>query len=93
MDVVVLTILALACWRVTHLLVSDTETGPWDILETVRWYFGKLKMDKLIACPWCVSIWVGQVIAWIATFFAPSSVPALIVGLALSGFTMLVWKD
>lgn len=68
-----LLILGLATWRISNLLVN--EDGPWECLarlrsvlgvrydETSRPY-GTNVFSKLWTCLWCVSPWVGVVLAF-----------------------------
>ncbi len=61
-------VLALACFRVTRLIVLDTITDPLRDLTVYRLpdsgFAGYVKV--LFDCPWCVGFWVsiGGVIAW-----------------------------
>jgi len=51
---------ALAVWRVTLLVVADELTRPLRELVLRRWDGGRL--EYLLSCPWCASVWVGPVV-------------------------------
>ena len=72
MNVTTLAISILATWRITNLLVA--EGGPGDVLarfrdrigvaydESSRPY-GRNLFAQAFTCIWCLSIWIGWVIA------------------------------
>lgn len=51
-------LLALAAWRVWHLLAEDT------ILDPFRRYV--TRAEDFIACPYCLGFWVS--LAWVGAF-------------------------
>jgi len=51
----------LGVWRVTHLFVA--EDGPWDTLARLRRVLGSGFWGKLVACFYCLSLWVAAPIA------------------------------
>ena len=51
---------ALAVWRVTLLVVADEITRPAREALLRRWAGGRV--DYLLSCPWCASIWVAPVV-------------------------------
>jgi hypothetical protein len=75
----------LAVWRITHMLAR--EDGPWDILQRFRRRIGAGVMGRMVACFYCLSIWVEVPFAW----FLQGSVTETFVGwLALSGGAILL---
>ena len=65
-------ILALATWRISKLLIS--ESGPYEVLAKLRDVVGITynehslpvatnELAKLFLCIWCMSIWVGLLLA------------------------------
>lgn len=82
-----LLIYALACARLTGLIVSDTITEPArDTL--LGWLDDRPKtlgsfVAALIQCPWCAGMWVALVAAPLVWFFHASPV-MLIPALALA---------
>ena len=73
MNIVELLILVLATWRITNLIVDDSEAGPWDILNRIR-YLAGYRYDEMnrpastnivssaMLCFWCLSFWVGFIL-------------------------------
>lgn len=76
-DPVILVTVALAAWRVWHLLALDS--GPWDVIDRARRYVTGLPQDwkegdkipktyrrhlaeEFIECPFCMGFWVS--LAW-----------------------------
>lgn len=63
-----LVLAALACWRVTSLLVY--EDGPGDIFERFRTWAasppGLPSLYGLLDCFWCTSVWVAAPLAALA---------------------------
>ncbi len=75
----------LAVWRITHML--SREDGPWDILVRLRRALGAGMLSKLVACFYCLSVWVALPLAW----FLKGSIAETLVGwLALSGGAILL---
>lgn len=63
-----LAVLALACWRLTSLAVS--EDGPYDVLAKMRskigvrydehsQAYGANIVAEAFTCAWCLSVWLG----------------------------------
>ena len=50
-------VVALATWRVTHLLAN--EDGPGDAIGRIREKLGKSQLVRLMDCFHCTSIWVA----------------------------------
>ncbi len=88
MTFLTLTLLSLACWRMTHLVVSD-EAGPWDVLETLRFYGRRVGLGGLISCPWCSSLWLAGLLC---LTLRARPLDWLIWTLAVSGAAMLAWR-
>jgi len=58
-------ILGLATWRISHMLVW--EDGPFDLFEKTRNRFDEgFFFDRLFACVWCLSVWVGAILVFSA---------------------------
>ncbi len=87
-------ILALAVWRATHLLVCDY--GPWDVFARLRGLVGVTDLPsgervavgglaRLLACHWCVSVWIAAVVAAGAALWGGVGWWALPLWLALAG--------
>lgn len=86
---------ALATWRITHLLVS--EDAPYSLAARFRNYIG-IRYDmnskrvagnelaKLFMCVWCLSVWVGWVLALLVR---PRSI-FLARGLAYSAVSIVI---
>jgi hypothetical protein len=61
-------VFALATWRLSSLL--SAEDGPWGMFAELRRFmgvryddhsipYGTTMPSKLLACVWCLSVWVG----------------------------------
>lgn len=50
---------ALACYRLTRLLVYDV--GPWEVLHRLRVRAGSGELGKALACAHCTGLWVAIV--------------------------------
>jgi hypothetical protein len=80
-------ITALATYRLTRLVLI--EDGPFDVALKLR---GALDPDqrtwlgKGMACPWCISFWIGPALAYLATYTAGL---ILVSGLAASALVGL----
>ncbi len=92
-----LLVLALATWRLSHLLAR--EDGPWDLFRGIRlrvgafetvnggWQ-GKGVLSRLIVCPLCLSVWIA--LALYAAFVAWPWAWGAVVVLGLSGAACIV---
>lgn len=83
---------ALATWRLTELFLD--EEAPFGLASKLRDYIKVqaksnsmlfIEAEKAIACPWCLSVWLGWSVAilqfdkrWFLTGFAYSAVSVLI---------------
>jgi len=78
----------LAVWRITHML--SLEDGPWKLLQRLRRSLGDGMLSQLVACFYCLSIWVALPFAW----FLKGDVAETFVGwLALSGGAILLERQ
>ena len=75
----------LAVWRVTHML--SREDGPWDLVLRLRRSLGTGMPARLVACFYCLSVWVALPFAW---FLKGDAVETLVGWLALSGGASLI---
>jgi len=77
MSIVELLILALATWRITNLFVDDSEQGPYELLDRIRYLAGYRYDEKnrpyatnvvssAMLCFWCFSFWIGLVVLLIS---------------------------
>lgn len=98
MNLPAFTILALACWRLSSLIVR--EEGPWDIFERFRFFLGvrydaeserysDRMLGKLVTCVWCTSIWVS-VLLFVPFSLFPNLTMLIVSPLALSALTILI---
>ena len=103
MNIVELLILVLATWRITNLIVDDSEEGPWGILNRIR-YLAGYRYDKqsrpastniissAMLCFWCSSFWVGFILLLISLL--PYWIGYyILVPFALSAGALLVKKQ
>lgn len=74
-------IFALACYRLTVLVVRDL--GPFNVFAKAR------ARIKMLACPYCVSIWIGAVIVCLTATSEPPIVAACIA-FALSAVAIML---
>jgi hypothetical protein len=51
----------LVVWRLTHLL--SRENGPWDLLAHLRRLAGTGMLGELLACFYCLSLWIAAPLA------------------------------
>lgn len=63
----------LACYRLTVLFSRDA--GPFDVFKLLR------KHSKLVACPYCVSVWLGGFVE--AAFYFSGIVDPWVVMLSI----------
>lgn len=90
-DGVALVVLALATWRLTHLVVS--EGGPFAIFEHLRRLAGAEEPGELVglallfSCVWCFSVWAAALLYIIWRWVPYGEVPLWI--LAASGGSLV----
>lgn len=82
---------ALATWRIAHMLVN--EDGPDDMIINLRTKFlsptmislrptkGERVLKGMFSCVWCMSIWVGAILAILPT---RASVPFALSAVAIA---------
>jgi len=98
-------ILAIATWRLSHLLVS--EDGPFDILFRFRKLIGfqvspsypldetdfewlpQNKLAELFACVWCISIWIGLGF-YVGFMITPTTTLYVALPLSLSAIAVVI---
>lgn len=90
-------ILALVTWRLSSLFVH--EDAPFSLLSAFRHRIG-IKYDenskrvatnelaKLFSCVWCLSVWVG----WLVAFLYYRSAEFVVYGLAYSTVAIVIEK-
>lgn len=82
--IVPLFVAALACWRITNMLLR--EDGPLDLFVKYRTFMGRYpKLAPLAYCVYCLSVWVGVVAAALAfspawPLLAPFALSAVAIG-------------
>lgn len=76
-----LLLIAIATWRLSYMLAS--ETGPFDAFVKLR---TRLPLGGLTSCMYCVSIWTAPVI-WLV-WQTPAQV--VVLWLALSGAALML---
>ena len=90
-------ILCLATWRLTSLL--NTESGPYNVMARLRHLigvrhdeysnvYGKNQIAEMVACHWCLSIWVGIAVA--VSYYLWNDVWWLMLPLALSAVSIII---
>ena len=55
MSIFLFVIIALACWRITHLFAK--EDGPFNIIYIIRKKAGAGFFGSLLDCFYCISVW------------------------------------
>jgi hypothetical protein len=94
-------VLSLATWRLSSLIATPGDDGPWEMFLRIRkfvgvkhdeqtgLYYGTNEFAKGIMCLWCVSVWVGLGLAVLYFFFRE---PVVLCSLpfALSGAAVIV---
>lgn len=97
MSAIEFVILALAVWRVSHML--SMEDGPGDVFERVRRAAGVVEsvnghahaesvLGRLLMCPLCLSVWIAAVFFGVVATL-PVLWPAFYI-LALSGASCII---
>jgi hypothetical protein len=80
MTVVQLVVLALATWRVSNMLADTEQTGPFGLLDKIRYRagvrfgpdglaYGTNGLSKGLLCIYCNSVWIGIGLAVIFYFY------------------------
>lgn len=98
MVAVEISILGLATWRLTSLLVY--EAGPYELLarfrRTIGVYYdersraqGRNEFARAFTCAWCLSVWIGAAVAG-AYYLSSELTVAAALPFALSAIAVLV---
>ena len=105
MTIIDFTILSLAAWRIANLIVDDSEQGPFDVLDKLRYILGirydekgrMMSVDKpviyrelgrAVSCMWCLSLWIGLLLALI-----PYNFRFILWPFAISAMALLINKQ
>jgi hypothetical protein len=80
-------LVALATWRVTHLLAE--EDGPADIIVRGRRWLGDSAIGRAMDCFFCLSLWVAAPFAFA---IARDVTTWILVWLAISGSACLLQR-
>lgn len=76
MDIIEFVVLGLATWRLSSLVATPDDDGPWEMFlrfrkavgveydEQTGMYYGKNEFSRGIMCVWCVSVWIGVVLGF-----------------------------
>lgn len=94
-------IMGLAVWRLSSLVATPGDDGPWEMFlrfrkavgvehdEQTGLYYGKNEFARGIMCIWCVSVWIGIAFAVMYALFGN---PFVLCSLpfALSGMAVIV---
>jgi len=74
-------ILAIATWRVSHMITR--EAGPFDVFKRLR---ERLPLGGLTSCIWCASVWVAAAFVIVYALIHPVALAdGLILVPAVSG--------
>lgn len=57
MTITRLLLLALATWRLAHMLV--VERGPFGVLSALREQVRGTELSRMLDCLWCTALWVA----------------------------------
>ena len=85
MNLLRITIAALAVWRLTHLL--QVEDGPFEVLARGRKWLRRASLAGLADCFYCLSLWIAVPFA---VMLGSSWEEKLTLCLALSGAAILI---
>jgi hypothetical protein len=93
MDLLTLTVYALAAWRLAHLLAE--EDGPWAVFARLRACAGVddlgqpwSELGAMLSCIYCLSVWGGLAVA-LGHWLAPGLTFWLALPWAVSGGALL----
>jgi len=89
-------ILSLACYRVTRFIVEDTLIAGFRIwLHTVilgrKPRLWREKLQELISCQFCISVWIAGALVSIADYFGPVALPG-IQWAAVAAGSIIIWQ-
>lgn len=99
MNILELTVLGLATWRISSLLAH--EEGPWDLLEKIRHLvgvkynqnsdrIGTNVVSKGVICIWCNSIWIGTIFILLHVVVGTDTTTLLATPFALSTLAIII---
>jgi len=91
MNLLRITIAALAVWRLTHLL--QVEDGPFDVLARGRNWLRRASLAGLADCFYCLSLWIAAPFGLMlgpAGWSASAWIEKATICLALSGAAILI---
>lgn len=97
MDLIGLLLLGgLAVWRATNMVVNEDEEGPFGLFEWVRSRIDphqRTWVGRGLRCAFCVSFWLGMVLATVLGMLEVVSLPLIPVwGLAFSSVAVAYHK-
>ena len=85
MSIFLFVIIALACWRITHLFAK--EDGPFNIIYIIRKKVGAGFFGSLLDCFYCLSVWIALPFGlWLGNDW----IEKVLTWLALSGAACLL---
>ena len=101
MNIIDLLILSLATWRLSSLIATPGDDGPWEMFLRFRRimgvrldddtgiYYGTNELARGILCVWCTSVWVGF---GLGILYLVLGVPTVYVAFpfALSGAAIII---
>lgn len=88
MDLLLFIILSLSTWRLASLLVN--EIGPFDMFLKIRdEYYNRKYLHKFmnLDCVWCISVYLGWIIAFLHLGF---TFDVFFYGIALSASAIII---
>jgi hypothetical protein len=86
MDWLTLTLVALATYRLTRLVTADKITEP-----VREWVNSRSEWaGYLVTCDWCLSIWIGPLVAIPAVLWPSTMVTVVVAALSASAVTGLL---
>ena len=90
-------LLSLATYRVTRLIVSDTIWHVWRtrlhafILGTKKHSVWRDKLQELISCPYCISVWVAAALVAVTDQYTSVPLPVAAWGAVAAG-ALVTWR-
>lgn len=88
-------LLSLATYRITRLIVEDKVWEVWRIKLSARIVrkptLLRRKLNELLTCPFCMSVWVAAAVVAVADRFLHLPVPVL-AWPAVAGGALVAWR-
>jgi hypothetical protein len=81
-------LLAFAAYRLARMFVS--EDGPFDVFDRIRAASATLRLDTLLSCIYCTSVWTAAILLVVWISGTPGQV--FVVILAIAGVACLPIK-